>query len=136
MAHPQSLGLSAFFDYTAGVRTRIHRFLLLLLMLALPVQAFASAAMLGCALPQQDAVQTMAMADEMMAGCHEPEQSPPTSHNCKHCTACALASALPIPAADTASGMPERENYASHPAAFFSGFVPEGPERPPRPTSA
>jgi len=132
MVHPHSLGVSAFFDYTAGVRTRLHRFLLLLLMLALPVQVFASAAMMSCALPQQAAVQATAMVDEMMAGCHEPEQSAPASHNCKHCTACALAFALPIPSSDTPAIVPSPTRYFPHPAASFSGFVPEGPERPPR----
>jgi hypothetical protein len=109
---------------------------LLLLMLALPVQTFASAAMLGCALPHQAAMAQMVMADNGMAGCHEPEQPAPTSHNCKHCTACALASVLPIPAADTLTVVPVRQSFASHPAASFSGFVPEGPERPPRPDLA
>jgi len=118
------------------MRTRVHRFLLLLLMLALPVQTFASVAMLGCALPHQAAMAQVAMADDGMAGCHEPEQSAPTSHNCKHCTACALASALPIPAADTLTVMPVRQRFASHSAATFSGIVPEGPERPPRPDLA
>jgi len=132
MVHPHSLGLPVFFDYTARVPTRVRRFLLLLLMLALPVQAFASAAMMNCALPQQDTVQTMVMADEMMAGCHEPEPSAPTSHDCKHCTACALASALPIPSSDTPAIVPLPTRYIPHPAASFSGFVPEGPERPPR----
>ena len=136
MAHPESLGQSAFFDYTSRVRTRARRFLLMLLMLALPVQTFASAAMLGCATSHQAAVEPMVMADDGMAGCHEPEQPAPASHDCKHCTACALASALPIPATDTPAVMPVGESFASQPATFFSGFVPEGPERPPRPTLA
>lgn len=101
-------------------------------MLALPVQTFASAAMMSCALPQQDTAQTMVMVEDGMAGCHEPEQSAPTSHNCKHCTACALASALPIPSSETPVIVPVPTRYFPHPAASFSGFVPEGPERPPR----
>jgi len=136
MDHPGSLGQSVFFDYTSGVRIQVRRFLLLLLMLALPVQTFASAAMLGCALPHQAAMELTAMAEDGMAGCHEPEQPAPASHSCKHCTACALASALPIPAADILTVMPARQHFASHPAATFSGIVPEGPERPPRPDLA
>lgn len=108
----------------------------MLLMLALPVQAFASAAMLGCAILHQATMAPMATADETMAGCHEPEQSAPTPHDCKHCTACVLASALAIPVVDLATVMAVRESYISHPAAAFSGFVPEGPERPPRPDPA
>ncbi|MHB1143367.1 MAG: hypothetical protein ACYCZS_00525 [Thiobacillus sp.] len=120
------------------MRTRLHRFLLLLLMLALPVQTFASASMLGCAFSHQAAGEQRAMADELMAGCHESEQpdASPAQHDCTHCAVCALASALPIPATDTLTVMPVRQSYTSHPAASFSGFVPEGPERPPRPSLA
>jgi len=123
-----------FFEYTRRVRTRFHRFLLFLMMLALPVQTFASAAMLGCTFADQAAVAPMAMAGEMAAACHEPEQpdSPPAQHNCKHCTACALASVLPIPATNSAAIVPASIRFISQPAASFSGFVPSGPERPPR----
>lgn len=129
-----SLGLSVFFDYTRHMRAHLHRFLMLLLMLALPVQTFASAAMLGCTLQDQAAVAPMVMADAMMVSCHEPEQpdTPPAQHECKHCATCALASALTLPAADTLSVMPEQQNFTSRVAASFSGIVPEGPERPPR----
>jgi len=106
----------------------------MLLMLALPLQAFAAASMLGCAFSHQDVVEPMAMADEM-AGCHESEQpdAPPAQHDCKHCAVCALASALPIPASDSPAIMPVTHHFTSHPATPFSGFVPDGPERPPRP---
>jgi len=116
------------------MRTRFHRFLLFLMMLALPVQTFASAAMLDCSFTNQAAMAPMAMAGEMMAGCHEPEQpdGPPAQHNCKHCAACALASVLPIPATDRAAVVPLSVHFLSLPAASFSGFVPSGPERPPR----
>ena len=103
-------------------------------MLALPLQAFASAAMLGCMVPQPATPERMVMADEMMAGCHEQEQpdAPPAQHNCKHCAACALASALPVPVTDTPAIAPVPERFMSQPAASFSGFIPDGPERPPR----
>lgn len=132
---PQSLGQALFSDYTASVRATLHRFLLIVLMLALPLQAFASAAMLGCVFSHQAAAEQMAMADGMMAGCHEPAQSeaPPAQHDCTHCAVCALASALPIPTATAPAVMSVRQSYALLPAATFSGHVPEGPERPPRP---
>jgi hypothetical protein len=137
MTLPLSFEQTSFFDYTVRVRTRFHRFLLFLMMLALPVQAFASAAMLDCSFTNQAAMAPMApmaMAGEMMAGCHEPEQSdsPSAQHNCKHCAACALASVLPIPATDRAAVVPVSIHFLSQPAASFSGFVPSGPERPPR----
>ncbi|OHE62029.1 MAG: hypothetical protein A2X71_12970 [Thiobacillus sp. GWE1_62_9] len=110
----------------------------MLLMLALPVQTFASASMLGCALSHQAAAEQMAMADDMMAGCHESEQpdAPPAQHDCKHCAVCALASSLPVPVSLTGAVMPMTQSYTSYPVALSSSFVPDGPERPPRPTLA
>ena len=57
----------------------LHRFLLMLLMLALPVQALCVCRHAGLHAVAAGAVQPMAMADDMMAGCHEPEQ-PDTPH--------------------------------------------------------
>ncbi len=122
------------FDYTARVRAYFHRFLLLLLMLALPVQAFAAASMLDCmAVPP-----ALAETDGMMSGCHAPEQpdTPPAQHDCKHCAACALTSALPIPVTDTLTITAIRGSFTPSPATAFSGFIPDGPERPPRPALA
>lgn len=106
----------------------------MLLILALPVQTFASAAMLGCAFSNQATAEPMAMADGMMAGCHEPEHpdNPPAQHDCKHCAACALASVLPIPITESVAIVPLSIRFVSPPAVSFSGFVPSGPERPPR----
>jgi len=110
----------------------------MLLMLALPLQAQASAAMLGCTFSHQAVAEPMAPADGMTSGCHEPEHpdAPPAQHDCKHCAVCALASAPPIPVGATLAIMPATHSYTSHPVASFSGFIPEGPERPPRPTLA
>lgn len=122
------------FDDTARVRARFPRFLLMLLMLALPLQAFASAAMLGCVLSDRATAEPMVMAGGMMAECHEPgpPDTPPTQADCEHCAVCALASALPIPASDSAATAPASIRFVSPPAASFSGFVPGNPERPPR----
>ena len=102
-------------------------------MLALPLQALASASMLGCGLAHEAAVKPMAMADGMMDGCHEPEPADqvPEQHDCKHCAACMLGSALPA-AAENTTIAPVPQHYARQPAALFNGFVPDGPERPPR----
>lgn len=133
-ALPWSFGQSSFIDYTARVRTRFHRFLLMLLMLALPLQTFASVTMLDCGFSDQASAEPMAMTDAMVAGCHDPEQpdNPPAQHNCKHCAACALASVLPLPITASIAIEPRSNRFISHPAASFSGFVPSGPERPPR----
>lgn len=134
MTRPQSLGRALFFEYTAGVRTRLHRFLLILLVLGLPVQTFAATAMLACASAHQAVPAQMASADAAMAGCHESEPSPPQSHECKHCTVCALASALPIPATDSIRWAAVAAYFQPLPEVTFSGFIPDGPERPPRPS--
>lgn len=116
------------------MRAHSHRFLLMLLMLVLPLQAFASAAMLGCVLTDRATVEPMAMAGGMKAGCHEPAppDTPSTQADCEHCATCALASVLPVPATDRATVVPASIHFLSQPAASFSGFVPSGPERPPR----
>lgn len=101
-------------------------------MLVLPVQTFAAAAMLVCASAHQTPPGQMTAAGEAMAGCHEPEPAPLQSHDCKHCTLCALASALPIPAADPAHGIALAPRFLPSPAVQFGGFIPDGPERPPR----
>jgi hypothetical protein len=117
------------------VHTRFKRFLLIFLMLALPLQAFASVAMLGCEHARSGAefVAPVAMA---MSGCHEAPADQPlppaAEHQCSHCAACCLASALPIPAAGTTDAMPVPYTPYPHPSVQFSGFLPEGPERPPR----
>mgnify|MGYP006932304555 CR=1 FL=1 len=88
------------------MRTRLRRFLLIFMMLALPVQAFASVVLLGCEFAHDDAaMQTaidMSSASHAMHGSHEaPREQPVPSvgeHQCSHCTACYLAAAFPIPA--------------------------------------
>jgi hypothetical protein len=120
------------------VLIHFRRFLLMFLMLALPLQAFASASMLGCAFAHQAAMQDKAATDDAMAGCDASQHSevPPVQHDCKHCAACYLASALPIPAFDAPAIVPVSAAFIPHPAAAFSGYIPDGPERPPRTASA
>ncbi|MFZ5574656.1 MAG: hypothetical protein ACOY5S_05550 [Pseudomonadota bacterium] len=104
----------------------------MLLMLVLPVQTFAAAAMLVCASAHQAGPAQMQMAaDAAMAGCHEPEPLP-QSTDCKHCTLCALASALPIPVADAARWGEPVPHFQPSSVVHFNGFIPAGPERPPR----
>lgn len=131
------------FGYTGCMRFPFKRFLILLMMLVLPVQTFASAAMLGCAFSHQgpSAALQMAQADsaEALPACHTPERPDPkpAQHDCKHCATCYMASALAIPSvfvpliALHSSGV-----IASHAPNSFIGFIPDSPERPPRTTSA
>jgi len=111
----------------------------MLLLLTLPVQAFAYSAMRVCILSDQAAMEQMtAMPDDAMAmaDCHAPDQPhhPSDQHECKFCAACALATALPIGFADGVPVVPIAHRYAPQPAAAasFSGFIPDSPDRPPR----
>lgn len=101
-------------------------------MLALPLQALASAAMLACALPQAGVEHAMAMTASH--DCHDSDapEMPAPAHDCKHCAACVLGAVLPRPSADHAAHLPAT-SPAAHPDAVYSGFIPDGPERPPRP---
>ena len=119
-------------DYTAPVRTPFHRLLLIVLMLLLPLQAVAASSLLGCMLdPAAVQLDPVPMS---MAACHEPypAESAPMPHDCAHCAACVLASALPISPGSPLKLMPTRPHYTAQPLAAFNGFIPASLERPPR----
>jgi hypothetical protein len=115
------------------VRAALHRFLLMLLLLILPLQALAAVSMSGCPL---NSVAVPPAAETMhMAGCHENTSPPgdaPVAHDCTHCAACVLAAACPLPRHPDLTLAPALQRYMPHTAAVFSGFIPSGPERPPR----
>lgn len=115
------------------MRARFRPFLLLLLTLTLPLQALASASMLGCAFTHPGAALDAVAADAMTA-CHTeaPAAPAPEQHDCKQCAACYLASAMPIPALDAGLAVPLPAAHPPTAAARFSGFIPDKPERPPR----
>lgn len=127
------------------MRARLKRFLLIFMMLALPLQAFASAAVLGCEFAHDDSgmqsvpvITSLGTADmdHAMSGCHETSEVPPApsvgKHQCSHCAACYLAAAFPIPAVIGTAVAPIPYSPHLSVAESFSGFIPEGPERPPR----
>ncbi len=117
------------------MHSHFKRFLLIFMMLALPVQAFASAALLGCEFSSAGAEAGIAM-DHAMADCHEaPAEKPGVpagEHQCSHCAACYLAAAFPMPAATATLVAPIPYTPPLARIEPFSGFIPEGPERPPR----
>ena len=120
------------------MRFPFKRFLILLMMLVLPVQSFASAAMLGCAFshPGPSSAPQMAHADiaDALPACHTPEQTDvkPAQHDCKHCAACDLASALPIPSVFVPAIAPASHSVIVHADVAFFGFIPDSLDRPPR----
>lgn len=104
------------------------------MMLALPLQAFASAAMIGCSMMQHAAMPIQA-GDAEMSGCHESAPQPdsvPAEHSCAHCAVCYLSSIPLLPTITTLSALPAVSAMIPHAATAFGGYIPEGPERPPR----
>ena len=109
------------------------------MMLVLPVQTFASAAMLGCAfshpnMDTQPALDTQTVSGTATASCHESERTEqaPGTQPCKHCTACYLASAMWAPAADVTSLLRATQSVITYADKAFTGFIPDSLERPPR----
>lgn len=140
---PKSSDVPNIFGYTACMRFPFKRFLILLMMLVLPVQSFASAARLGCAFSHQgpSSAPQMAQTDsaEALPACHTPEQPDPkpVQHDCKHCAACYMASALAIPSVFTPPvSAPSQSTILPFASPSFVGFIPDSPERPPRAPSA
>jgi hypothetical protein len=103
-----------------------------MLMLILPLQAFASASMRSCLpvlVPVQQSAEPM-----QMSGCHESghHDDTPAPQNHKYCAVCALATALPVSFSPSPVLAPTALRFVSLPVATFTGFIPDGPERPPR----
>ena len=110
-------------------------------MLVLPLQTFASAVMLGCMSAHPATVTQAVAADDAMlvdpgvATCHEPATQQKQSKQqttCEHCAVCALASALAGPVMGDVASLPESDRYQPVAEARFTGFIPDGPERPPQ----
>ena len=121
------------------MRFPFKRFLILLMMLVMPVQTFASAAMLGCAFshqgPSSAAQMAQAASAETLPACHTPEQPEPkpAQHDCKHCAACYMASGMAIPSAFIPLiAQPSPSVIIPLSTTTFIGFIPDSPERPPR----
>ncbi len=116
------------------MRAHLHRLLLLCLMLALPLQGYAAASMLSCALAHGG----VPAAVEAATPCHqsaEPEPSP-ERHDCAHCAMCMLASALPIPVVAALPADATVRAYGIRPPASMATHLPDGLERPPQPALA
>lgn len=140
------------FEYTADVRAHCRRFLLLLLMVALPVQAWAGASMLECAfapgaagslaVDAADAMDHASHVDSADHGMHDglaecddttaPAPVHGDTHDCKHCAACLVGATLPLPATQVALGLAAAQRYTPLSDAVHTAFFPDGPERPPR----
>jgi hypothetical protein len=127
------------------VNTLLRSLIVWLLMLALPWQGVAAAAMVGCAPAPLPAVSMHALHEAARPPCHEgmsmqdsaaqPERQGKTHHagaaKCTTCAACAIAAVLPAGLPPLASAPPPA---LSPPAAerFLPTVHLDQPERPPR----
>lgn len=141
------------------MRTRCRRFLLLLLMFALPVQAWAAASMLDCAFGKWPAglgvavavmdhgahtVQADSVVDhaghaanpvDRSQGCHPAADPAPLSdgaHECQHCATCLLGATLPLPMTEMPLALTAAHRYPNLSDAAPAAFLLDGPDRPPR----
>ncbi|WP_430434487.1 hypothetical protein [Methyloversatilis sp.] len=109
-----------------------------MLLLALPLQGFAAAAMISCAPSHHGMLTTGAMHDDVAAhayhhgGDHDPAATPSQGkHACSACAACCIGGAL------TPSALRLPGDFSTHlrplPAHVTPpAFITEGTERPPR----
>jgi hypothetical protein len=126
--------------------TRVVRSLFLwLLVLALPVQGWAAAAMASCshhhgaashaavvghgANAQVDHGQAPADADETGHG--DTEAAPASPHTCSACAACCTVGALPSPVLTVPADAAAPTVFAAL-QPTVGAFAADGPERPPR----
>lgn len=119
----------------------LKRLLLIFMMLALPLQAFASVAMQGYVFTDLQPESPAAMGPADMANCHSesvPDMGDTSAKDsyCNHCSACYLTAAFPIPIPAVALMAPIPYTPHLRLVQSVSGFIPEGPERPPRTTLA
>ena len=120
--------------------------LILLLITAVPLQAAAAAATRTCAplaaLPaatmaadcQQHHAQPSAAQDG--AGTPEENTSPAKHPACGACSSFCLGALMPPCLALPAAGCHGAQQVAIATATLLTGFIPDGPRRPPRPLSA
>ncbi|KKO64842.1 hypothetical protein VM94_01546 [Janthinobacterium sp. KBS0711] len=117
--------------------------LILMLITAVPLQAAAAGAMRTCAAPA---------AAEMMAACqHHDAQSSTVPHSasspenskspakhpaCGACSSFCLGALMPPGLALPAVVVNGAQQVTTATATLLTGFIPDGPRRPPRPLSA
>ncbi|KAB8047885.1 hypothetical protein GCN78_21050 [Janthinobacterium rivuli] len=118
--------------------------LILLLIVAVPLQAAAAGAMRTCAASpavavaaacQHQAAQSAAVPHN--ADTPEENTKPPAKHAaCGACSSCCLGTLMaPCPALPAAA-CTGAQQVAIATATMLTGFIPDGPRRPPRPLSA
>ena len=120
--------------------------LILLLITAVPLQATAAGAMRTCAplaaVPaaamtaacQHDAAQSSAVPDS--ASTPEENKTPAKHPACGACSSFCLGALMPPGITPPAASCSGAQQVTIATAALLTGFIPDGPRRPPRPLSA
>lgn len=62
--------------------------------------------------------------------CHSDQQAGKSSHDCAKC--CLIGAAAPPPSSVSSQSLAMTRSVFMTPSCFLSGFIPDGPERPPR----
>lgn len=121
--------------YFPAMRRLFKTWLILLLIAAVPLQAVAAGAMRLCA--ASPAVAVAAACQHHAAQSAAEENTPPAKHPaCGACASCCLGALMaPCPALPAAART-GAQRVATANAALLTGFIPDGPRRPPRPFSA
>ncbi|WP_215404426.1 hypothetical protein [Janthinobacterium sp. JC611] len=108
--------------------------LILLLIAAVPLQAATAGAMRRCA--GSPAVAVAAACQHHAAPSAAEENTPPAKHACGACASCCLGALMaPGPALPAAACIGAQRVTITTPT-LLTGFIPDGPRRPPRPLSA
>jgi hypothetical protein len=68
--------------------------------------------------------------NERIKPCHSDQQTGKTSHDCAKC--CLIGAAAPPPNSLSSQNLTMTRSIFITPSYFHSGFIPDGPERPPR----
>jgi hypothetical protein len=118
--------------------------LILLLIAAVPLQAAAAGAMRLCAPPGAThasfaAAMTAACQHhdaQSSAGTPEENKTPAKHPACGACSSFCLGALMPPGLALPAAPVNGAEHAALSTATLLTGFIPDGPRRPPRPLSA
>ena len=136
----------------AAPMTRAFKtFLVWLLMAVLPLHAVAAGIGMSC-IPQHqaDAVAAAVQHGDDQAHAHHghhdaaqadqadsaPEAETQTHSSCSACSAFCVGAVAPPSAYSPVLSFDGSEPVVIAPAAFAAGFIPDGPQRPPRPQSA
>lgn len=139
----------------------LKTFLLWLLIAALPIQGAAAVIQASCG-PRHHGMSVVAIADDHHHGAGQAVHSHsadsmnimdekaedvdkgatsktvklPVSSYCSACSACCAGAVAPPPSVSLTPTFLTVEAAVLPPVVSFTGFIPAGPERPPRPVSA